>query len=488
MVYKHKHNKKARSIAARKLQKAAEVAAAAAAVAATLVPVGGDGESATAGYCDAGLSSTLSTGGMATSCAPVTINCKYGTAAAAESLTDANMGAADAEEMFQEKQSKTRQQQQQPGTSGDRSCSDMSGLLYSAPPTPADWARLSVASGAARLPSVLAATHLPCIPGITPCSPRSGADGGGEGQYVAYLLSEQLSNGTMMPMTMWGVYSLRDGDCLQVVHWHHSPVAQESPLTNVGLHPPPTSSNAQQTRELIMRVDAAGLCFMLAPSSLVSMDGSGAAGCMTLNSVCSDPDTADDAAAESADVYWLIPSVMKESFFALLQAREWLRTAPLRHPVSEACTRSLECQGWFVQPHPTRWASAASSVEATVTVAREQHKSSSPATATLPLPKRKTKKAKRKRRQPSPRAQPRQCKESTASTTSATNGTAPTSPFQYLIPYVAAVQQPQKGLRGVPESHLPSAAVPAATATPVVLLIGNRIASYPAGEVCGPRM
>ncbi|AYU76803.1 hypothetical protein, unknown function [Leishmania donovani] len=468
MVYKRKRqNKKARRAPARKLQNAAEAAA----VAAALVPVGGADEGAAVQYCDAGFSSTLSTGDRAVSCAPVTINGTCSNAAAAESPTEANLRSAHGEEMSQEKQSE--KQQQQPGTSGYQCCSGTSGLLYSVPPTPAHLARLSVASGAAGLPSVLAATHLPCIPGVTSCSPQCGEDGNGEGHYVAYLLSEQLSNNTTMPMTMWGVYSLRSGDCLQVVHWHHSPDAHASPVINRALHPSSTSPHAQQTRELIMRVDATGLCFMLAPSSLVSVEGGGAAGCMTPASVSSEPDTAAPGAATSGDVYWLIPSVMKESFFALLQAQEWLRTAPPRHPASDACAHRLECQGWCAQPHPTRWVRVTPSVKA-----KRQRDSPSPRAQSPP------------QQQPSIAAAAAAPSQNTASTTRsrlAPNAAMPSSLSQYRIPYVAAVPQLQKRRSGAPESHLPLTAVPAAAVAPVVLLLGNRIAPYPADGACGAR-
>ncbi|CBZ24489.1 hypothetical protein, unknown function [Leishmania mexicana MHOM/GT/2001/U1103] len=502
MVYKRKRkNKEARRFPARKLQKAAGAAA----VAAALVPVGVDEEGAAVQHCDAGFSSTLSAGDKAVSCAPVTINGTRGNAAAAPAPTglptEANVISAHGEKMSQEKQSEKQQQEQQPGTSGYQCCSDTSDLLYSAPPTPADLARWSVASGAAGPLSVLAAAHLPCIPGLTSCSPQCGEGGTGEGHYVAYLLSEQLSNDTTMPTTMWGVYSLRTGDCLQVVHWHHSPAAHAPPVTNGGLHPSPTSLHAQQTRELIMHVDSTGLCFMLAPSSLVSVEGGGAAGCMTPASVSSDPDAAAAEAAASRDVYWLIPSVMKESFFALLQAQEWLRAVPPRHPASEACTRRLECQGWCVQPHPTRWASVTPSVETTARPAEacESHESPSPPAAALPAPKHKAKKTKKQRGSPSPRAQPQQRPsivaaatplqntESTTPSRLAFHDAMPPSLFQYRIPYVAAVQQLQKSRSGAPESHLPLTAVPAAAVTPVVLLLGNRIAPYPADGACGAR-
>ncbi|CAG9570156.1 hypothetical protein LMJF_11_0340 [Leishmania major strain Friedlin] len=500
MVYKRKRqSKKARRTPARKLPKAVEAAA----VAAALVPVGGADEGAAVQRCDAGFSSALSTDDRAISCAPVTINGTCGNAAAAESPTEANVGSAH-KEMPQEQQSeKPQQQQQQPGTSGYQCCSDTSGLLYSAPPTPADLARLSVASSAG-LPSVLAATHLPCIPGVASCSPQCGEDGSGEGHYVAYLLSEQLSNNTTMPMTMWGVYSLRSGDCLQVVRWHHSPAAHASPVTNGALHPSSTTPQAQQTKELIMRVDATGLCFMLAPSSLVSVEGGGAAGCMTPASVSSEPDAAAAGAAASGDVYWLIPSMMKESFLALLQAQEWLRTAPPRHPASDTCVRRFECQGWCVQPHPTRWASVTPSLKATASAAEawEPRESPSPPTAALPAPRRTAQKAKRRRGSPSPRAQPPQQQPSimaaaaaaplqnTASTTRSRLALAdatPSSPSHYRIPYVAAVPQLQKRCSGATASHLPLTAGPAAAVTPVVLLLGNRIAPYPADGACGAK-
>ncbi|KAG5505897.1 hypothetical protein JIQ42_06691 [Leishmania sp. Namibia] len=499
MVYKHKNNKRARSIAARKLQKAAEAAATAAA--ARIAPVGvDDDQGAAVEYCDACRSSLPSAGDMAVACAVVVVKDKFSAiTAAAASLTEANARAADAEDARLAKQSDT--QQRQPGDFGDWSSSDTSGLLFSAPPTPTDLARLNVANRAAGLPSMLAATHLPCTPNVTPCSPQRSVDAGGEGDYVAYMLSDQLNDAATVSMTIWGVYSLRCGDCLQVVHWHHRPATQVSPVANGDHHSSSTCFDAQQTKELIMRVDAAGLCFMLAPSSLVSVEGGGAAGSMTPASVSSESDAAAPAAAASADVYWMIPSVMKESFFALLQAQEWLREAPLRHPTSEARAHSLECQGWCVRPHPSQWASITPCVEATAraTEACESPESPSLSTVALVAPKRKAKKTKRQRSsQSSPRAQAKQQPvitaaadasqqmDSTAQVGPAAHDALPSSPLPPCrIPYVAAVQRSHKGGSGAAESHLPLADVPAAADAPVVLLIGNRIAAYPIDDACG---
>ncbi|GET86643.1 hypothetical protein, unknown function [Leishmania tarentolae] len=497
MAYKRKRAK-ARRTPARKRQKGVETAAAAAA-AAELLPASDADKGAAVQQCDAGFSSRLSRGGMGISCAPVVINdgCSH---ADAELPIEVNMGAAHGKMTSQENKIET-QQQQQSTTRGCQRFSATPSLLYSDRPTPTDLACLSVASSAAGLPCILAATHLPCILSGTPYRPPCGEDGGGESDYIAYLLSEHRSNETTRPMTMWGVYSLRNGDCLQVIHWHHSPAAVASPSTNGDLHPSSSLLNEQRARELIMRVDATGLCFMLAPSSLVSVEGGGAAGCMTPASVSSEPDEDSAPAAAPGDVYWLIPSVMKESFLALLQAQEWLRTTSGRHQASEACSRSFECQGWCVRPHSTRWVSVTSPGEATASAVErcELHTSPAPPTAALPAPKRKTKKGKRQHGSLSLRAQPQQPSsvaaaaplQNTESTTRfrlAVNAAMPSSPSQYRIPYVAAVQQPQKGLGSATESHLPLAALPAAAVAPVVLLLGNRIAPYPSDSTCATRM
>ncbi|KAG5484724.1 hypothetical protein LSCM1_06545 [Leishmania martiniquensis] len=498
MGYKRKNNKRARSIAARKVEKAAAVAAAE-----KIATVGDDDDHSSAvELCNTGLSSAPSAGDkdVPRASAAISATCRSSTAAAA-SVNEAKLEDADAEAACQAEQSET---QQQSGASGDRCSLSTSGLLFSAPPTPADLALLNAASGAAGLPSLLAATHLPCIAGSTPCRPQESVDEGGEGNYVAYVLSEQWSDAATVSMTIWGVYSPRSGDCLQVVHWHHLPVANGSPVTSGDHHMSPASCDAQQTRELIMSVNADGLCFMLAPSSLVSVEGGGAAGSMTPASASSESDAAASAAAAasaSADVYWVIPSVLKESFLALLHAQEWLRKTPLHHSTPEACPRSLECHGWRVRPHPSRWAHVtpylAAAVAAEAAEGCKPHAALSPPTVAPVAPKRKMKKAKRQSSpHPPPRAQPQQQSVITApanvsqqmvdatNNMLAANGAPSSSRLQYRVPYVAAVQQHPKSCSGATESRGPLAADSAIADTPVVLLLGNRIAAYPTGDAC----
>ncbi|KAG5510092.1 hypothetical protein JKF63_06987 [Porcisia hertigi] len=469
MAYEHKHNKRSRCIAAAKRKKAA----AAAALAASLAPVckgDDDGGSAAVVVSKAAPLSTPSAGGMAPSCTSVTITSKDGTIVS-DSLTAANVKAADTNMTHQARQSKS---QQQTSISDDRCCWNMPNLLCSALPTSDDLARLSVTHSTSELPALLAATHLRCTHGVSTCSPRLGAEKSSEGHYFAYLLSEPLNGDTKMPMTMWGVYSLSGGDCLQVVHWHNSPAAAASPITEGDQHSPSIPLSAQTTREIIMHVSAAGLCFMLAPPSLISVEGSSAAGSMTPARVSSEPPDAAVAAAESPDVYWLIPSIMKDSFFALLQAQEWLRTAPLHHPASQARVRSLECHGWSLQPHPTRWVSPSAPLKTTdsVTETCERPKS-------LPEPKRKAIKTNVRRGRPSPR-EGLQSVQSVTGARLATDGAELSSTPQFRIPYVAAVGQLQKGFSGAPEPHLPLVAVPVTAITTATLLVGNCIAPYPA--------
>lgn len=232
---------------------------------------------------------------------------------------------------------------------------------------------LRKADDGAGLPRVVAACYVPIYKKKTVSSADAAttADRPSSPRFVAYVLqsAEPGTNQTMKALGVWDGQS--EDSCLQVVHWPAKLSAVTSgPSNNAAVRAAEAATAItapSTTREVVMFVNAEGQCFVLAPSSVVSVAPADA---IEKNSRGSDD--SDAAAAKTTSqadkcpyTYWLIPTCLKEHFLALLWAQQTWQT-------SAAPCLSSTSQSFEVQPHASRWIiSHSDSSEALLPAAQE---------------------------------------------------------------------------------------------------------------------
>ncbi|KPI84398.1 hypothetical protein ABL78_6542 [Leptomonas seymouri] len=322
----------------------------------------------------------------------------------------------------------------------------------------------------------------------------------GPPKYVTYILQTE-DPGTEEVLTAFGVCNAQpDDSCLQVVYWNsraHTTAAR-SPASAAGISVlPPAPSSA--LREVVMYVDAEGRCFMLAPSSVVSVGGAEVTSetgftTSSSNQGGKDGDGLRDgagAAALNADggpyAYWLIPSVLKDLFLALLWARSHWRAA------GRASTHSALLHGplpsFKVQLHDSRWASTATAAEAPGAHARDYVGSA----ANAPVPPQQLtpsslSKARKKKGMPRKRIRAATPPSDHALVNAEVSASQAGVSVTCRIPYVVKVTTPSASVRDVSTASNANSSQTARSCElrlppSAVFHIGNRLTPFPPDHV-----
>ncbi|KPA76938.1 hypothetical protein ABB37_07317 [Leptomonas pyrrhocoris] len=312
--------------------------------------------------------------------------------------------------------------------------------------------------------------------------------------YIAYTLQMEAS-AAREAATVFGVWDARsDGGCLQLVRWSaEAHPAAEPPL------PLSSTTSSSGLQELVMYVDAEGRCFMLAPSSVVSVGQADISQKGEESTVdqkmrrSNDVDQSVDGGVEAAApvdegspyAYWLIPAFLKDHFMALLLAQRRWHVAGSAGVKSESLREPLP--SFAVQPHASQWiltSTAAAAHEDRVARSVDEAASvSAPPAQLAPSPPlkvgRKKKKAEKRRRAATtpPQSDPVIVNAEAAPSQADVSAT-------YRIPYVVKVTRlaASAGDASTDEGATSSQLIASRTfrlPSSAVFYVGNRLTPFP---------